>query len=122
GPGEFPARATAVEGGSTDTTSTATITSATAPPVANDDVAATNDQTAITVNVLANDTDNDLGNPPPDTDVLTIISATGAQRGTVQIVNNQVKYTPRINTAGAETITYTIRDKAGATDTATLTI
>ncbi|HJZ90177.1 MAG TPA: Ig-like domain-containing protein [Gemmataceae bacterium] len=122
GTGAITVRATDLDGGFTDTTFNVTINSVNDPPVANDDVAATNDQTAITVNVLANDTDNDLGNPPPDTDVLTIISATGAQRGTVQIVNNQVKYTPRINTAGAETITYTIRDKAGATDTATLTI
>jgi uncharacterized delta-60 repeat protein len=122
GAGAITVRATDLDGGFTDTTFNVTVNSVNDLPVANDDVAATNDQTPITINVLANDTDNDLGDPPPDTDVLTIISATGAQRGTVQIVNNQIKYTPRINTAGAETITYTVRDKAGATDTATLTI
>src|SRR5262245_48955699 len=115
-------RATDLDGGFTDEEFTVTVNSVNDLPVANNDSAATNDQTAITVDVLANDPDNDFGNPPPDTEVLTIISATGAQRGTVEIVNNQIRYTPKINTAGVETITYTIQDRAGATDTATLNI
>jgi hypothetical protein len=74
------------------------------------------------VDVLANDTDADLNDPAPDTDQLTITSITPATFGTVAIVNGKVRYTPRLNAAGVEVLTYTIADRAGATSTATLTI
>lgn len=72
------------------------------PPTANNDSASTVEQTAVRINVLANDTD-------PDGDTLTVTSVGSAANGTV--VNNgdgTVTYTPRDRFIGPDTFTYTI--------------
>lgn len=75
-------------------------------PVAVNDSASTDDRTAITINVLANDQD-------VDKDVLTVISAT-AQQGTVSIeADNQLKYTPKAGFSGTDQLSYRIRDSKG---------
>ncbi|GAA0477594.1 hypothetical protein GCM10009096_19360 [Parasphingorhabdus litoris] len=80
-------------------------------PQANDDGGSTNEDTPITVNVLANDQD-------PDGDDLTVISAS-ASNGTVVInPDGTLTYTPNANFNGNDVITYTISDGEGGTDTA----
>jgi CshA-type fibril repeat protein len=86
-------------------------------PTANNDVAATNEDVPITIDVLANDTD-------PDGDTLRIVAATAA-RGTVQINGDgtiTIAYDPNDNFNGTDTITYTISDDQGGTSTATVTV
>ncbi|WP_333797218.1 fibronectin type III domain-containing protein [Rheinheimera sp.] len=75
-------------------------------PVAVNDSANTDDRTAITINVLANDQD-------VDKDVLTVISAT-AQQGSVRIeADNQLRYTPKAGFSGTDQLSYRIRDSKG---------
>jgi large repetitive protein len=84
-------------------------------PVAVNDVAATSEETPVTVVVLTNDSD-------PDGDPLTVTSAT-APNGTVVInANGTVTYTPNLNFNGTDTITYTVSDGNGGTSTATVTV
>ncbi len=83
-------------------------------PDAVEDAPTTGKDTAITVDVLANDTD-------PDGDALTITNVTQPQAGSATIVNNKVVYTPN-GTVGSMSMTYTISDGHGHTDQTVLTI
>ncbi len=118
------------DAGGLESTSTATVTiTGTKPgntaPTAVADVAATDAGKAVTVNVLANDTD-------AEKDALTISSVTvPTGKGTAQIVNGQVVYDPGQAFAGLaagakETVvlTYKVKDAGGleSTSTATVTI
>jgi hypothetical protein len=87
------------------------------PPVAVDDEVTTPKQTPVTVNVLANDKD-------PDGDPLTLESVSSSIGATVQIVNGEVKYTPKFtsNQAASESFTYTVKDSDGATSSASVTV
>jgi uncharacterized delta-60 repeat protein len=115
-------RATDLDGGFIDEPFTVTVNSVNDVPVAVNDEVSTNDQTPVTVDVLANDSDADTGNPAPDTDFLTLVSVTAASKGTARIENNKVVWSPRSNVHGDEVLTYTVKDNFGATATATLTI
>ncbi|WP_108811397.1 Ig-like domain-containing protein [Sphingorhabdus sp. Alg231-15] len=85
------------------------------PPQANNDGGSTNEDTPITVNVLANDQD-------PDGDDLTVISAS-ASNGTVVInADGTLTYTPNADFNGNDQITYTISDGEGGTDSAVFDI
>jgi Ca2+-binding RTX toxin-like protein len=81
---------------------------ANAIPVAALDRATTNEDTAITINVLGNDTD---GNNDP----LSLVSIGNAQNGTATIQNGQVVYTPRADWSGNDMFTYTVSDGKGGT-------
>jgi hypothetical protein len=96
-------------------TVTGTVNPVNDPPVAVNDVATTDEDTAVTVPVLVNDTD-------VDSDPLTVTSAT-APNGTV-VINGDgtITYTPNPNFNGTDTITYTISDGNGGTSTATVTV
>jgi hypothetical protein len=85
------------------------------PPIAVDDLPATNEDTAITITVLANDSD-------PDFDSLSVISAGAPASGTV-VINPDftVTYTPTTSFTGTDVFTYTISDGL-LTDTATVTV
>ncbi|WP_155399286.1 tandem-95 repeat protein, partial [Vibrio campbellii] len=73
-------------------------------PVANDDSAATDEDTPVTINVLLNDTDI-------DGDTLTIVNASvPAEQGTVEIVDGKLVFTPAENFNGEATISYTVSD------------
>ena len=86
------------------------------PPVAVDDGAATNVSTAVTIDVLANDSD-------PDGDPLTIVSTTQPiAGGTVQISGNRIVYTPPRGFVGNDGFTYTISDGRGGTATANVIV
>jgi hypothetical protein len=93
------------------------------PPVAGNDLGSTNEDTPVTLSVLANDTDTN----PVDAANLTVISVTQGANGTVAInnlgaVNNTVSYTPNANFNGNDSFSYTVSDPVGGTATATVTI
>ncbi|HEX4736218.1 MAG TPA: Ig-like domain-containing protein [Allosphingosinicella sp.] len=111
-------------GAQSSSTVTVTITGTNDAPVAHADAATTDENTPISVNVLANDTDVDDGH------TLSLVSATGTPgQGTVSIVGNQVHFDPGTDfdhlAAGATatvTIPYTMQDEHGAQSSSTLTI
>jgi hypothetical protein len=75
-------------------------------PIAVDDVAATNDKTAVLIAVLTNDRDAD-GN------TLTVSEAR-AEQGSVMIEADQrLRYTPKVGFAGVDTISYKVTDGEG---------
>lgn len=83
-----------------------------AAPDAIDDYDASLEDTAILINATNNDTD-------ADGDTLTIVAVGDAENGTVQIIDNQIRYTPNENWDGTDRFTYTIYDGDGGYDTAT---
>lgn len=85
------------------------------PPVAVDDTATTSENTAVTVDVLANDSD-------PDGDSLTVTGVTQPAHGTAAVNGNKTVYTPATDYVGTDSYTYTISDGNGGTDTATVTV
>ena len=97
-------------------TVTVTVTPQNDPPIAVDDLDATDEDAPVTVAVLTNDSD-------PDGDPLTITSVSDPANGSV-VINGDgtVTYTPDANYTGTDTFTYTISDSNGGTDTATVTI
>ena len=100
-------------------TSTAAVTVEVAPindpPVAADDAVTTDEDTPVTIGVLGNDTDI-------DGDDLTVTDATSAD-GTVTInPDGTLEFTPNADFNGTATISYTIDDGNGGTDTAIVTV
>ena len=74
------------------------------PPVAVDDTArATEDGSAVTINVLDNDSD-------PEGENLTLAATTQPANGTAVVENDRVKYTPNAGYYGSDTFTYTVSD------------
>lgn len=82
------------------------------------DAVTTAEDTAVDINVLANDTD-------PDGDTLTVAAVGVPSKGTATINSNgTVKYTPQANFFGTDTFTYAVTDGAlvsSATVTVTVT-
>ncbi|MCR9548412.1 tandem-95 repeat protein [Vibrio antiquarius] len=84
-------------------------------PVAKDDIATTQEDTAVTIDVLPNDTD-------VDDDKLSIESASvPKEQGTVEVVNGKLVFTPAENFNGDAEITYTVTD-GQLTDEAKVTV
>jgi large repetitive protein len=113
--GVYTATITASDGNGGTVTQTITINVSNPAPTANNDSAATPEDTPVTISPLANDSD-------PDGDPLTITSA-AAQNGTVVInANGTITYTPNPGFNGTDTITYEISDGNGGTSIATVTV
>src|SRR3954447_8911115 len=90
-----------------------------APVAAADTVSATEDTpvTILASTLLANDTDVDIG------DSKTLVSVQGAQHGTVSLNSSgDVMFAADANYSGIASFTYTMKDSAGATSTATVTV
>ncbi|NBB95414.1 MAG: hypothetical protein GVY16_06695 [Planctomycetes bacterium] len=85
-------------------------------PTATGDSASTLEDTAVTIDVLANDSDPDLG------DVLTVDSVTQGASGSVTHNGSDVTYTPNAGFTGTDTFDYTVSDGKGLYDTATVTV
>jgi hypothetical protein len=88
------------------------------PPVAGNDSASTTKNTAVTIQVLANDAD-------AEGDALAVISTTPPTKGgTVTILSGgtSVRFTPKSNFVGTDTFTYTASDGQGGTATATVSV
>jgi uncharacterized phosphosugar-binding protein len=90
-------------------------------PTAVTDSATTNEDTPVTIDVLHNDTDPDLGMEGDD---LGITSISGSFSGSVSIATNgkSLTYNPPANYYGSETFTYTITDKASVTSSASVVV
>ncbi|UPW19697.1 glycosyl hydrolase family 8 [Agarivorans sp. TSD2052] len=73
------------------------------PPVANNDSASTQQDTAVNIQVLQNDSD-------ADGDSLTITSFTQAGNGSVSQVGNALSYTPNSGFVGSDSFSYTLSD------------
>jgi len=103
--------------GGTDTaTVSVTVTSVNNAPDAADDEATTAEDTAVTIPVLANDTDD-------DGDTLSVTSTSIPGHGSATInADKTITYTPAANYHGSDTFTYTISDGNGGTDTATVSV
>ena len=86
-------------------------------PVANNDAATTNLNTAVTIGVLANDTD-------ANGDVLTVQSiGLSPTHGTILLnANTTITYTPNTGFSGSDSFTYTATDGLLTSNTATVTI
>ena len=74
-----------------------------AVPQANNDNRTVPLDTPISINVLANDIDT-------DNDPLTIVAVGGATQGSVEIINNAIRYTPNPGFSGRDSFTYRISD------------
>jgi VCBS repeat-containing protein len=111
-------------GATASSTISITVTGANDGPVANPDSKTTSEKSAVVINVLANDVDVDHDA------VLTVTAATGpAGKGTVTIVENEVRFDPGSDfdhLAGGESeivvINYTIEDEHGASSSSTVTV
>ncbi|MGR5399719.1 tandem-95 repeat protein, partial [Vibrio harveyi] len=98
-----------------DATVAVTVNPVNDAPVAVNDTVATDEDTAVTIDVLANDSD-------PENDQLTITNASvPAEQGTVAIVDGKLVFTPAENFNGDATISYTISD-GQLTDDATVAV
>jgi len=138
-------------GGTATATVSVTVSAAVTPPPVTqvcsnlatvNDTATTPENTAVTVNVLGNDTVNGTGCESS----LRVTSVTQPEHGTAAVVNSTseltsarkaftaggtaggsvaagvVKYTPATGFTGTDSFTYTVTDKTGATATGTVTV
>ncbi|HCE2049656.1 TPA: tandem-95 repeat protein, partial [Vibrio parahaemolyticus] len=102
-------------GVSESTTVEVNVTPVNDAPVAKDDIATTQEDTAVTIDVLPNDSDM-------DGDKLSIGSASvPKEQGTVEVVNGKLVFTPAENFNGDAEITYTVTD-GQLTDEAKVTV
>ncbi|EJG1926441.1 TPA: tandem-95 repeat protein, partial [Vibrio parahaemolyticus] len=102
-------------GVSESTTVSVDVTPVNDAPVAKDDIATTQEDTAVTIDVLPNDSD-------VDGDKLSIESASvPKEQGTVEVVDGRLVFTPAENFNGDAEITYTVTD-GQLTDEAKVTV
>jgi gliding motility-associated-like protein len=102
-----------------DATVTITVNSVNDAPIANNDVATTNEDTPVTLNVINNDTDIDgfIDGTTIDLDPITPgIQATFTNtQGTWTASNGNVTFAPATNFNGVAFIGYTVNDNSGGT-------
>ncbi|HAV1352866.1 TPA: tandem-95 repeat protein, partial [Vibrio parahaemolyticus] len=102
-------------GVSESTTVNVDVTPVNDAPVAKDDIATTQEDTVVTIDVLPNDSD-------VDGDKLSIESASvPKEQGTVEVVDGKLVFTPAENFNGDAEITYTVTD-GQLTDEAKVTV
>ena len=110
---------TITDGNGNQDTATVQITvseASNSPPDALNDAVATAFESAIDINVLANDSD-------PENDPLSVISNTQPSNGTVAInPDGTLTYSPNTGFSGSDVFEYTISDGQGGEDTATVTV
>jgi phosphodiesterase/alkaline phosphatase D-like protein len=85
------------------------------PPEAGDDSATTDEDTAVIIDVLANDGD-------VDGDSLVVSSVTQPANGSAVNNGSDVTYTPDADYCGSDSFTYTVGDGNGGSDTATVDV
>ena len=91
-------------------------------PVATNDTATTNEDTLVTIDVLANDTDDD---GTLDLASVTVVDQPDNGNFTIDSTNGSITYTPNLDFFGNDSFTYTVNDDEGATSnvaTVTLTV
>ncbi len=99
-------------------TVTVTVNAKNQPPVAKDDAAATSKGAPVTINVIANDTD-DMGIIASSLAIVTSpVSGNAVSNG-----NGTVTYTPSAGFTGVDTFSYTVADaQAAVSNSATVTV
>ena len=102
-------------GGAAEALVVVTVVNVNEPPESEDDEAATDEDQAVTVDVLANDTD-------PDGDRLWVESVSAAAHGTATVTGGGVLYTPEPNYHGMDRFTYAVSDGNGGTAEATVEV
>ncbi len=102
-------------GGTATATVAITVTPVNDEPVAVADALGATEDSAATLDVVANDTDL-------DGDVLAVASVTAPAHGSASFDGSQVTYTPAANYHGGDSFTYAVTDGAGGTATATVTV
>jgi hypothetical protein len=102
-------------GGTASSSVAVTVTAVNDAPVAGNDTATTPANTAVTLSVLANDSDVDGG-------ALAVSAVTQPANGTASANGTTVTYTPNTGFAGANTFSYTVSDGNGGTATASVTV
>lgn len=116
GPDSFTYTITDGNGGSDTATVSITVTALNDSPDGVNDSVSTVEDTPVTLDVRANDSD-------PDGEVPAVIAVTQGSRGSATLNGNgSITYLPNPNAFGTDLITYTIRDAAGATDTASVSV
>ncbi|MCC7263933.1 MAG: tandem-95 repeat protein, partial [Candidatus Latescibacteria bacterium] len=104
------------QGGSASATVTVNVTAVNDAPVAVADAASTPEDQAVSVGVLANDTDVD----GPTLSVAVLSQA--ASGAVVRNADNSLTYTPAANFYGSDSFTYTVSDGQGGSDVGTVTV
>ncbi len=116
GPDSFDYTISDYNGGSASATVSVAVVAPNQPPVARDDSASTRADTAVVIDVLANDGD-------PDGDLLSIDSPNPtATHGTVTCTAAICTYTPASGYDGADAFSYTVSDGHGHSAGAAVTI
>ena len=115
GTDQFTYRAQDASATSSPATVTITVTPVNDAPNAVNDAATTKEGNAVTIAVLANDTD-------VDGDVLSVTSLTEPAHGTATLAGNAVTYTPNADFNGTDQFTYSARDASTTSSPATVTI
>lgn len=88
-----------------------TVTAANAPPVARPDTAVTDEDAAVTVDVLANDDDPDGGLDPAS---VRLVRQPAHGTARVDTATGAVDYAPEAGYSGTDSLSYTVADHAGA--------
>ncbi|MDE2982712.1 MAG: tandem-95 repeat protein [Gemmatimonadota bacterium] len=112
---ELTVRASDSDGLSAEAQVTVEILDVNELPEAADDAASTVEDVAVTVDVLANDTD-------PDGDGLRVASVSAPENGTAAVAAGGVLYTPAANWHGTDRFTYTADDGKGGTAEASVEV
>ena len=102
-------------GGTATGTVNITVNSVNDDPVAVANSVTTDEDTPVTVDVVANDTD-------ADGDTRSLQSVGTAAHGSVSIVGGQAQYSPSANFNGSDSFTYVVTDGHGGTATATVNV
>tara|TARA_R110000850_G_scaffold238024_3_gene362698 strand:- start:658 stop:4581 length:3924 start_codon:yes stop_codon:yes gene_type:complete len=102
-------------GGTATSTVSVTVNSENDAPVAIDDSVSTTEDTSITIDVLANDSDIDGDN-------LTVISASASNGSVVINADGSLAYTPDTNFTGVDTLSYAVNDSNGGSSNATVIV
>jgi len=92
-----------------------TVTPVNDAPAASNDSATTQQNTAVVIDVLANDFDI-------DGDTLAVTGITVPTNGTVDFANDTITYTPNADYIGSDSFTYTISDGHGGTAVGTVMV
>ncbi len=96
---------------------TITVTGVNDAPVAVNDTASTAEETAVSGNVLGNDTDVDTG-----TTLTATLVASPAHGAVTLNADGSFTYTPAANFSGTDSFTYTASDGTAVSNVATVTI
>jgi Ca2+-binding RTX toxin-like protein len=93
-----------------------TVTPVNDPPEAGDDAAVTDEDAAVPIDVLGNDTD-------ADGDVLTPTVVAGPQHGTAEVLaDGTIRYVPAANYHGPDSFTYKVSDGTADSNVATVSV